>query len=123
MIYHPFYGVVAPPYQQPYSEKLYDDARYVKKHIHSLMGTTSIELDHTHQYIETTGPAPNGIQHTHEYSGWTNFDDKQRHKISGRTGPAIPLQDGGHIHYYEGFTTGYPNHQHWYQGFTTPSNE
>ncbi|WP_065412039.1 YmaF family protein [Pseudobacillus wudalianchiensis] len=94
-----------------------------ERHVHEFLGMTSIEIDHTHEYAGTTEPAPSGVPHTHEYITWTHHIDGHRHEIRGRTGPAIPLQGGGHIHYFQGFTTSYPSHYHQFQGATMMSRD
>ncbi|GAX91311.1 YmaF family protein [Effusibacillus lacus] len=90
-------------------------------HVHGFSGTTSYDAGHNHRYAGTTEPAPSGVPHTHAYCTATSFDDGHTHVIRGRTGPAVPLPNGGHIHYFEGFTTvsGRIPHVHSYSGRTT----
>ncbi len=59
------------------------------------------------------------MQHFHEYDTWTLYVDGHRHVICGKTSMAIPMLGGGHTHYFEGYTSGYPDHRHWYSGNTT----
>lgn len=104
--------------QQAHLNEYYSD--WINEtHVHEFIGITTITDGHNHKYVGTTEPAPNGIQHTHDYDTWTLFVDGHRHEIYGRTGPAIPVSGGGHVHYYEGYTTGYPDHHHWFSGYTT----
>ncbi|KIL35438.1 hypothetical protein SD71_14205 [Cohnella kolymensis] len=104
-----------------HSHKLYItswDGRAV--HVHPFEGTTSFDIGHQHEYAGITEPAQSGVQHAHGYYAVTSFDDGHTHIISGMTGPAIPLADGGHIHYFAGHTTenGRIPHTHVYQGNT-----
>src|SRR5690625_4619108 len=73
--------------------------QWKESHIHELAGGTSAEVGHMHEFVGTTEPALSGVAHTHEYLTTTHFIDGHRHVIRGRTGPAIPLQGGGHFHY------------------------
>jgi hypothetical protein len=95
------------------------------KHLHShgFSGITSLAVGHRHHYAGITKPAPSGVPHTHHYSTVTTLNDGHTHFISGMTGPAIPLQGGGHYHFFEGTTTvnGRTPHSHTYSGKT--SNE
>jgi hypothetical protein len=107
-----------------HSHKLYItswDGRPV--HVHPFAGITSFDVGHSHQYAGVTEPAPSGVQHVHGYYAVTSFDDGHTHVIRGTTGPAIPLPGGGHVHYFEGYTTvsGVQPHAHMYSGQT--SNE
>lgn len=92
-------------------------------HVHEFIGETTITNGHNYRFVGTTEPAPNGIQHTLDYYTWTLYVDGHRHRTSGRTGPAIPVQGGGHVHYFEGFATGYPAHHHWFGGYTNRVTE
>jgi hypothetical protein len=89
-------------------------------HLHQFAGVTSINDGHHHQYAGVTESAPTGVQHIHGYNTVTSFDNGHTHIIQGRTGPDIPLQGGGHYHYFEGFTTinGIHPHTHNYNGTT-----
>lgn len=89
-------------------------------HVHNFAGVTTIDVGHRHHYAGTTAPAPSGVPHTHAYETITSFDDGHTHLIRGVTGPAIPVQGGGHIHYFQGVTTvnGQIPHAHRYSGQT-----
>ncbi|MBG9774955.1 YmaF family protein [Brevibacillus laterosporus] len=89
-------------------------------HTHPFSGTTSFNDGHDHQYIGVTEPAPTGVPHVHRYYTVTSFDDGHTHVIGGTTGPAIGLPRGGHVHYFEGYTTvnGRRPHSHHYKGTT-----
>jgi hypothetical protein len=90
-------------------------------HVHEFAGVTSFDVGHDHRYAGVTEPAPSGVQHVHGYYTVTSFDHQHKHVIRGVTGPAIPVPGGGHIHYFEGFTTvdGLPPHTHRYEGRTS----
>lgn len=89
-------------------------------HTHAFSGYTSYDDDHSHYYSGMTEPAPTGVPHAHRYYTVTTRDDGHTHVIQGTTGPAIPLPNGGHYHYFEGYTTvnGRPPHSHMYRGNT-----
>lgn len=89
-------------------------------HTHPFSGITSFDDGHRHQYAGVTEPAPSGVQHVHRYFTVTSFEDGHTHEIRGTTGPAVPVPGGGHIHYFEGFTTvsGRSPHTHRYFGET-----
>lgn len=104
-----------------HSHKLYItswDGRPV--HVHPFSGVTSFDVGHSHRYAGITAPAPSGVQHVHGYHAETTFDDGHTHVIRGTTGPAVDLPCGGHIHYFEGYTTvnGKTPHAHMYGGYT-----
>jgi hypothetical protein len=67
-----------------------------------------------------TAPAPTGVQHVHGYYTVTTLDDGHTHVIHGTTGPSVPIPGGGHVHYFEGYTTvnGRHPHAHLYRGTT-----
>ena len=83
-------------------------------------GTTSVDDMHDHKYIGVTEPAPTGVPHVHQYRTLTSVTDGHQHIIEGVTGPAISVPTGGHVHYFEGFTTinGRRPHSHHYNGTT-----
>jgi hypothetical protein len=89
-------------------------------HTHEFSGATSYDVGHNHKYADVTEPAPNGVPHVHQYQTVTSFDEGHTHVIRGVTGPDIPIPSGGHIHYFEGYTTvnGATPHSHAYSGRT-----
>ncbi|MFB0840572.1 YmaF family protein [Paenibacillus oleatilyticus] len=89
-------------------------------HVHPFSGVTSFDAGHNHHYAGCTEPAPSGVQHVHGYFAETSFDDGHTHSIRGTTGPSVPIPGGGHIHYFEGYTTinGRIPHAHRYSGKT-----
>lgn len=89
-------------------------------HVHSISGVTSYDDGHVHEYMNYTEPAPTGVPHVHQYQTMTTMNDGHTHVIQGVTGPAIDVPGGGHIHYFEGYTTinGMRPHVHSYRGAT-----
>ncbi|KRF13652.1 YmaF family protein [Paenibacillus sp. Soil787] len=96
----------------------WDGRPYLHRHMFS--GITSLNDGHVHEYIGITEPAPTGVPHVHRYHTVTSLNDGHTHIIEGATGPAIDLPTGGHVHYFEGFTTvnGMHPHTHHYKGTT-----
>ncbi|HET7627104.1 MAG TPA: YmaF family protein [Bacillales bacterium] len=94
------------------------DGRQV--HAHEMAGFTSFDAGHQHQYRARTETAPSGVPHNHRYYTITSINDGHEHQIQGVTGPAIPLQGGGHYHEFRGVTTisGANPHRHSYSGRT-----
>ena len=90
-------------------------------HTHAFSGCTSCDDGHSHYYAGMTEPAPTGVPHVHKYYTVTDISDRHTHRIKGTTGPAIPLPNGGHYHYFEGYTTvdGRHPHSHIYRGKTS----
>ncbi len=74
-------------------------------HVHQFGGVTSYDDGHVHEYAGVTEAAPTGVPHVHRYHTATSVNHGHTHVIQGVTGPAIDLPEGGHIHYFEGFTT------------------
>ncbi len=106
-----------------HSHKLYItswDGNRPPVHVHVMSGVTSVDDAHSHEYMSWTAPAPTGVPHVHGYYTATSFSQGHTHLIQGTTGPAIALPGGGHLHYFEGFTTinGTHPHSHRYNGRT-----
>lgn len=89
-------------------------------HVHAFSGVTSYDDGHVHEYAGMTAPAPTGVPHVHQYYTITTVNNGHTHVIQGVTGPAIDVPGGGHIHYFEGFSTvnGINPHTHYYKGAT-----
>ncbi|MFD0695045.1 YmaF family protein [Paenibacillus sp. GCM10027628] len=73
-------------------------------HVHFFTTRTSDELRHHHLIrlytFNNNGTAYDG--HDHQYQGITGIKYGHYHIYRGTTGPAIPLQNGTHIHLLEG---------------------
>lgn len=89
-------------------------------HTHAFSGMTSFDDGHSHNYSGMTEPAQTGVNHVHQYYTMTTISDGHYHIIRGTTGPAVALPNGGHIHYFEGYTTvnGMHPHSHMYRAQT-----
>lgn len=87
-----------------------------QRHVHEFLGSTKLaeeeEERHNHRFAGVTGEAiSRGRSHFHEIVTNTDFFD-HHHVVRIRTGPAIPVGDGKHIHFVEGMTTVNDNHDH-----------
>ncbi|MCY9656967.1 YmaF family protein [Paenibacillus chondroitinus] len=73
-------------------------------HVHFFKTMSSITLGHNHLLrlytFNVNGTAYDG--HVHQYQGITGIRYGHYHNYFGTTGPAIPLQNGMHIHFLEG---------------------
>jgi hypothetical protein len=89
-------------------------------HVHAFEGVTSFDEGHVHEYVGVTQSAQTGVPHVHHYHSETSFNNGHTHIIAGVTGPDVDVPGGGHIHYFEGFTTvnGRTPHTHRYSGAT-----
>jgi YmaF family len=69
-------------------------------HAHFYFTETTVSKDHFHILKGFTKPVNGNSfdRHFHRYLGITSFDNKHYHRYYGKTGPAIPLSDGGHYH-------------------------
>ncbi len=66
---------------------------------------------HNHRFAGVTGEAiPRGNSHFHEIK--TNTDFLDHHEVIIRTGPAIPVGKGKHVHFVDGMTTVDDDHDH-----------
>ena len=87
-----------------------------QRHVHEFLGSTKLaeeeEERHNHRFAGVTGEAiSRGRSHFHEIKTNTDFFD-HHHEVIIRTGPAIPVGDGKHIHFVEGMTTVEDDHDH-----------
>jgi hypothetical protein len=55
---------------------------------------------------------PLGTSHVHDIFTRTDFYEDHFHEICIRTGPAIPVGDGKHVHFAWGITTEVDEHVH-----------
>lgn len=72
-------------------------------HVHRYIVKTSDNKGHYH-VDEGFTRVVNGNSidcHVHMFRGVTTFDKGHYHRFYGKTGPAIPLPDGGHYHVLE----------------------
>ena len=85
-------------------------------HVHEFLGSTKLaeeeEDRHNHRFAGVTGEAiPRGNNHFHEIRTNTDFLD-HHHEVIIRTGPAIPVGNGKHVHFVDGMTTVDDDHDH-----------
>ncbi|MFC0211392.1 YmaF family protein [Paenibacillus chartarius] len=92
--------------------------RLAQTHVHEFTGSTKLaeegEDRHNHRFAGVTGEAiPFGKSHIHEIDlSRTDFVD-HFHKLKKiRTGPAIPVGNGKHVHFVTGKTTLNEGHRH-----------
>lgn len=88
-----------------------------QKHVHEFLGSVRIaeieEDPHNHRFAGVTGEAIyNGKQHYHKVCTKTDFYEEHFHEIADRTGPAIDVGEGRHVHFVEGCTTVNDGHKH-----------
>ena len=90
----------------------------VQRHVHEFEGSTQLAEEgddrHNHRFAGVTGQAIRvGKSHVHEID-LTNTDFFNHfHKLKKiRTGPAIPVGNGKHVHFVTGQTTFNDGHVH-----------
>jgi hypothetical protein len=93
-----------------------DCCNYEQRHVHEFLGSTRLaELEedpHNHRFAGVSGEAiPVGFSHIHEIMTKTDFFD-HFHRIKARTGPAIPVGEGRHVHFVEAVTSVNDDHNH-----------
>lgn len=87
-----------------------------QRHVHEFTGSTRLaELEedpHNHRFAGVSGQAiGEGRNHIHEILTRTDFFD-HFHIIKVKTGPAIPVGEGRHVHFVEAVTTVNDDHRH-----------
>ncbi|WP_141431029.1 YmaF family protein [Bacillus sp. 03113] len=92
------------------------DGTKTQTHVHEFLGSTKLaeedEERYNHRFAGVTGEAiPRGRSHFHEIETNTDFFD-HHHEVVIRTGPAIPVGNGKHVHFVEGMTTVDDEHDH-----------
>ena len=85
-------------------------------HVHEFLGSTKLAEEeddrHNHRFAGVTGEAiPRGNNHFHEIKTNTDFLD-HHHEVIIRTGPAIHVGNGKHVHFVDGMTTVDDDHDH-----------
>jgi hypothetical protein len=93
-----------------------NDGTRRQTHVHEFLGSTKLteeeEDRHNHRFVGVSGEAiPRGNNHFHEIKTNTDFLD-HHHEVIIRTGPAIPVGDGKHVHFVDGMTTVDDDHDH-----------
>lgn len=88
-----------------------------QRHVHELIGSVRIaeeECDpHNHRFATVSGEViPCGCDHVHEVCFHTDFYEDHYHEFKGRTGGAIDVGCGKHVHFVEAMTECEDGHRH-----------
>ncbi len=86
-------------------------------HVHEFLGSTKLaelkEEPHNHRFAGVSDEViPVGCTHVHDIFTRTDFFEDHFHEICIRTGPAIHVGDGKHVHFVCGITTEVDDHVH-----------
>ena len=89
----------------------------IQTHVHEYLGSTRIaeanEDPHNHRFAGVTSEViPCGDSHVHRLLGNSDFYEDHHHEVGAKTGPAIPVGDGRHVHFVYGRTTCNDGHIH-----------
>lgn len=89
-------------------------------HVHEFEGSVKIaeagEDAHNHRFASETGEAiRSGASHYHNLNIRSDFYENHFHRVIDRTGPAIPVGNGKHVHFVQGSTTFEDGHRHVYE--------
>ena len=92
-----------------------------QKHVHEVTGSTAVvrecEECHNHRFCTVSGEAIRMCDsHVHEVKFHTDFSDKHYHEFCGRSGLAVDVGNGKHVHYLCGETETANGHTHKFQG-------
>jgi len=101
----------------------YSNNQRPQTHDHEFEGSVKIaeadEDPHNHRFAGETGEAiPYKGSHYHKLKTNTDFYENHFHIVENRTGLAIPVGNGKHVHFVEGKTTANDGHRHEFE-FTT----
>lgn len=85
-------------------------------HVHEFTASTKLaergDDRHNHRFAGVTGQViPSGNSHIHQLIVNTDFFN-HLHRVIVRTGPAIPVGNGKHVHFVRGVTTFNDGHVH-----------
>lgn len=92
--------------------------RQTQTHVHEFEGSTKLAEQgadrHNHRFAGVTGQViPSGRSHVHEIDlTHTDFLNHFHNLKRIRTGPAIPVGNGKHVHFVAGSTTLNDGHKH-----------
>lgn len=96
-----------------------------QKHVHEITGSTRVFQEckdcHNHRFCTITGEAeytPDKTDHYHDVKFRTDFADKHFHEFCGKTGGAIDVGGGKHVHFLKNFTREEDHHSHEFQAAT-----
>ncbi|MCQ6560603.1 YmaF family protein [Paenibacillus mendelii] len=92
--------------------------RVAQRHVHEFEGSTQLAEEgddrHNHRFAGVSGQAiPVGNTHVHDIKlSNTDFFDHFHRLRRIRTGPAVPVGNGKHVHFVTGQTTLVDGHVH-----------
>ena len=97
-----------------------DYATSTQTHVHEFEGSTKIaeaeEDPHNHRFAGVTSEViPVDDSHVHAILTNTDFYEDHHHEIGVRTGPAIDVGNGRHVHFVADITTEDDGHFHEFQ--------
>lgn len=86
-------------------------------HVHEIQGSTEIAErrndPHNHRFAAVSDEViPMGNDHVHEVKFRTDFYEDHFHEFCGRSGGAIPVGGGRHVHFMESVTQMSDGHRH-----------
>lgn len=98
-------------------EERHDNEQRHMVHVHTWNSLSEVADNHQHVTIGVTAPARTlSTSHVHRLHGRTTFyvegSGSHWHWFDTVTGPAIPLPDGTHVHYFNGPTSVDDGHAH-----------
>ena len=109
-------------YEKDYNDEYESDEEeygYGKeqRHVHEFLGSVMIaerkEDPHNHRFAGVSGQAiPYGRSHIHKIETKTDFYEEHFHNIFEKSGEAIPVGKGRHVHFVKGETTFNDGHRH-----------
>ena len=96
---------------------------YDQKHVHELVGSTVVAGNcnecHNHRFATVSDEAmQEGKSHVHKVTFSTDFGDRHYHEFCGKTGPAIYVGDGKHVHFIKDCSESEDGHKHFFQAAT-----
>ncbi|AKG35660.1 YmaF family protein [Paenibacillus durus] len=106
------------PKKRPTVKKTATSPKRAQRHVHEFEGSTQLAETgadrHNHRFAGVTGQAIRvGKTHVHEIDfERTDFLDHFHNLRRIRTGPAIPVGNGKHVHFVTGRTTLVDGHTH-----------
>lgn len=94
-----------------------------QRHVHEITGSTVVFSEnsdcHNHRFCTVTGEAKGPEEHHfHEVKFHTDFSDEHFHEFCGKTGPAINVGCGKHVHFIKEMTKPEDGHRHRFQAAT-----
>ncbi|MGN1031617.1 MAG: YmaF family protein [Butyricicoccaceae bacterium] len=84
-------------------------------HVHEVQGSTEVagRAAHNHRFATVSDEVIRmGNDHVHEIKFRTDFAEGHYHEFCGRTGGAVWVGGGRHVHFLESITTEEKDHRH-----------